>query len=292
MNRRFLMIQKDHFAGLDTDPLAEAFDNAAAGAAPAAAKPLPENYKPKEHFEKCGKCAGTGMTRWGVCFRCKGKRGKAYKTSPEQRAQARDKKHAREADKATSNLESFKTEHPDVWAWMDGSTFPFAISLRDAVAKYGALSEKQLAAARNALTKLNAAKAARAERAANAPTVEISAISEAFERATAAGIKRPRLTIAGYTFSKAPATGTNAGAIYVRAGHEYIGKVAGGRFIAVFACKPEQEAKVLEIAADPKAAAIAHGRQFGVCAVCKRELSDPVSIANGIGPVCATRMGW
>jgi Family of unknown function (DUF6011) len=28
------------------------------------------------------------------------------------------------------------------------------------------------------------------------------------------------------------------------------------------------------------------------CAVCNRELSDPVSVEAGIGPICAERFGW
>lgn len=34
----------------------------------------------------------------------------------------------------------------------------------------------------------------------------------------------------------------------------------------------------------------AYGREIGVCGVCNRTLTDPDSIALGIGPVCATRL--
>ena len=34
------------------------------------------------------------------------------------------------------------------------------------------------------------------------------------------------------------------------------------------------------------------GLAFGFCIRCGRYLSDPVSVANGIGPVCATYAGW
>lgn len=46
------------------------------------------------------------------------------------------------------------------------------------------------------------------------------------------------------------------------------------------------------IAADPKAASIAYGQQLGQCGVCNRTLTNPGSIADGIGPVCAAKMGW
>ena len=35
------------------------------------------------------------------------------------------------------------------------------------------------------------------------------------------------------------------------------------------------------------------GRQFGVCGICGRTLTDdPPSVARGIGPVCIKRLGW
>jgi hypothetical protein len=43
------------------------------------------------------------------------------------------------------------------------------------------------------------------------------------------------------------------------------------------------------IAEDPKAAAVAYAREHGRCAVCNASLSDPESIARGLGPVCAKR---
>jgi hypothetical protein len=42
--------------------------------------------------------------------------------------------------------------------------------------------------------------------------------------------------------------------------------------------------------ADPIAAAVKYGRESGCCAVCGRDLTDPESIARGIGPICAERM--
>lgn len=44
-----------------------------------------------------------------------------------------------------------------------------------------------------------------------------------------------------------------------------------------------------KIAADPKEAAMAYGRELGVCGVCNRTLTNPESISAGIGPVCASR---
>ena len=44
------------------------------------------------------------------------------------------------------------------------------------------------------------------------------------------------------------------------------------------------------IAADPKEALTRYGREIGVCGVCGRTLTDEVSRAAGIGPVCADRI--
>lgn len=46
------------------------------------------------------------------------------------------------------------------------------------------------------------------------------------------------------------------------------------------------------IAHDPRAASIRYGRELGHCGVCGKTLTDPTSIENGIGPVCAGRVGW
>lgn len=46
---------------------------------------------------------------------------------------------------------------------------------------------------------------------------------------------------------------------------------------------------LLAIEADPEAAAVLHGKASGRCAVCSRDLTDPESIARGIGPICAEK---
>lgn len=46
------------------------------------------------------------------------------------------------------------------------------------------------------------------------------------------------------------------------------------------------------IAKDPREASLRYGREIGACGVCGRTLTDETSRANGIGPVCATKMEW
>lgn len=43
------------------------------------------------------------------------------------------------------------------------------------------------------------------------------------------------------------------------------------------------------IAADPFEASKAYGRLTSTCGVCSRPLEDPVSVENGIGPICAKK---
>jgi hypothetical protein len=50
---------------------------------------------------------------------------------------------------------------------------------------------------------------------------------------------------------------------------------------------------VLEaIAVDPKAAMLRYGLELGHCGKCGRTLTDEDSRAAGIGPVCASKLGW
>lgn len=54
---------------------------------------------------------------------------------------------------------------------------------------------------------------------------------------------------------------------------------------------PEIERIVKSFAADPKKTAEVYGVRFGHCCFCSRELTDPVSVELGYGPVCADHYG-
>lgn len=49
---------------------------------------------------------------------------------------------------------------------------------------------------------------------------------------------------------------------------------------------------VKAIAANPSEASKRYGHKIGKCGVCGRTLTDEVSRANGIGPICAEKHGW
>ena len=46
-----------------------------------------------------------------------------------------------------------------------------------------------------------------------------------------------------------------------------------------------------ELAADPETFAQQYGQETGECGMCGRTLTDPESIARGIGPICMERFG-
>lgn len=128
---------------------------------------------------------------------------------------------------------------------------------------------------------------------AAAPAASMPAVESAFAKARAAGVKHPKMRLAGFTLSPAPAGGQNPGAIYVKDDKgTYLGKVMAGAFRRSRDCDDATEARIVDVARDPRAAAIAYGKEFGLCSVCGRELSDPESVAAGIGPVCRERFGW
>lgn len=248
------------------------------------------------HWEPCSKCRGTGQTRWGVCFKCRGAKGKIYKQPAAVRAANRQKAHERRQATAAECWATFAAANPEAATWIDTERsrgYPFAERMRDAVERFGDLTEGQMVAVTRGVERNKAREQERAARVDNAPKVEANLMKEAFDRAAAAGLKRINARIAGYSFTPAKASSANAGAIYVkRQGGEYLGKVQGGKFFAVRGVSEADSAKVCEVISDPKAAARAHGIETGQCSCCGAALTNKESIELGIGPICATKFGW
>lgn len=125
-----------------------------------------------------------------------------------------------------------------------------------------------------------------------AQTVQnVDKLMDAFDKASAAGLKRPAMRFEGWTASLAPATGKNPGAVYCKADYLYLGKIVAGQFYVSRDCASATRAIILSTMADPLAAAIAYGKRTGACSCCGRTLSDPVSVNLGIGPVCKSKYG-
>lgn len=95
-----------------------------------------------------------------------------------------------------------------------------------------------------------------------------------------------------FVFSRAPDTGRNAGAIYVKENGEYLGKVTADQFYPTFSCDDTTRDRIITAAADPHTAAKAYGMRVGVCSCCNRELTNGISIELGIGPICREKFGW
>lgn len=277
---------------LDADNVAVNMDEAA--------KPRLATAKPAtEYTEPCKKCGGRGTFSFGYihrqvgqCFACKGAGHLKFKTSPETRAKARDAAERQRQEKVRQEQERrrlWREAHKDVVEWLaqKSGRFDFATALDNALAEWGTLTERQVAAVRNCITN----DAARAQaRADNAPIVSADHLKAAFDKAKASGLKRPKMSFDGFTVSLAPDTGKNPGAIYVKASDgTYLGKVAGGRLFAVRDCPDSVQAEIAALMSDPLKAAQAYGKRTGQCCICARELTDPSSIEEGIGPICARR---
>lgn len=74
-------------------------------------------------------------------------------------------------------------------------------------------------------------------------------------------------------------------------GNTFIDRQASNEYFPVEMMK-ERKDLLLRIAEDAKQASVDYGRQLGRCGRCNRDLTDPESIASGIGPICAEKVGW
>jgi hypothetical protein len=258
--------------------------------------------KPEVKFD-CPHCRGTGRYQ-GVrlhqpaseCFKCQG-RG-YFKTSPQQRQKSRQQAQQRKINKAVENAALFAEQHPAEYRWLQSvaQRSEFARSLLDGVAKYGSLTEGQLNAVRKCIAQDADRETQRAAREAAAPVLDLQVVRAKFDTARAAGIKRPILRLEGVVLTRAPDSGANAGCLYVKGGTAfeapYYGKVTPeGRFQRARDCSDETQQKLVELAQDVLAAAVAYGKKTGACSCCGRELTNGKSIELGIGPICRERWG-
>jgi len=191
------------------------------------------------------------------------------------------------ADDRVSRLVKGLREHV---SWND-----FASSLVQQYDRKRSLSDKQLDAAERMLAKIAATRAEKAARAAAAPSVDLTRVHAMFAKAMASGHKRPVYRAAGLALSLAPLSGRNAGSIYVKDDEtgDYLGKVTEDLRFNPLRTAPEWAAEALSrIARDPSTAAVEYGRETGRCSCCGRELTNPESIALGIGPICKDRWGF
>jgi hypothetical protein len=70
---------------------------------------------------------------------------------------------------------------------------------------------------------------------------------------------------------------------------KYLGKITPNRLDSRLS--DDIKAVLLEAASDPLTAAVRYGRETGSCSCCGRDLTNPESIAAGIGPICREKYG-
>jgi Family of unknown function (DUF6011) len=276
----------------------------------------------------CQKCHGRGRfisyagRDCGPCFTCKGKghfeRKNSATTLAANRAKAADRKAGREEQNWTDFVEAHAAEAAYILSvissagsggerWRD-----MMADFRAKVGKYGDLTPGQLGVVQNAIVRQADRAAQKATVAQQAPSaapvaVEYPNIREAFQQVVSRGAKRAQITIGTVNLSLAPMSGKNPGAIYVKDAGQYAGKLVGTRFFAGRDAKADLVTKLAEIESDPTGAikaeadraakliaeGAARGEQIEVpCGCCGILLTDPVSRARGIGPICAGKWGF
>lgn len=265
------------------------------------------------HVQACAKCGGSGYwngRRNYPCFACKGKGKIEYRTSPEQRAKARARSAAKVADRLAERA-AWQQEHADVCTWLretaerqrerahqGKSTWDFPVSLDEALAQYGALTDGQLAAAQKCMAKDIERKAQWAADAAKDNrnvALDASKLCAAFatrranKRAEAAGVAFLRLVFGNITVTPDRQSPSD---VWFKRDGVWIGKTENGRFKPFRACTADDTALVQRVCADPAAAAKAHGLDYSFCSCCGLPLTNPESIARGIGPICAESWGF
>ena len=143
-------------------------DNAPVSTAPGTYTESIGNVEIPGFVEKCPKCRGVGYVNIYVkgggygqiperreCFKCKGAGKLQFKTATEARQRARVSARKRTERSKSENIQAFKAQFPVEAAWLIGNSHgnTFADSLRQAVEKYGHLTEKQMAAVRNGIAR-------------------------------------------------------------------------------------------------------------------------------------------
>jgi len=263
--------------------------------------------------ETCPKCRGTGRfigysgRALGSCFTCKGAGKRTFATSPETRARAAE----RRVEQKAAIAEQFAVDHPVEAKWLNDTIerirhtgksqgyLAFLLDLRAASVKYGRLTDNQLASVAKGIARDAEFAARRAQKPVEQDAaLDVTAIRTVLQ-------SRKKVMVALFTFSLAPNHGNNPGAIYVKDNGAYVGKIPAGATTFRPARDFDQSRlpALVEAMANPaeavkadaarRAKALAEDPTLTVpCGCCGIELTNPVSIARGIGPICAGKWGF
>lgn len=248
----------------------------------------------------CPACRGKGRKTIGYqhprvvqCFECNGK-GEVH-PKRQERKEAFKKGLTTKANNLKAKIEQFITENPDAYQWIEKNKEKggFAAAMADSLKSFGGLTPNQLAAVNRSVETYNTKKVefAAKDEANKAQLGEgAGKILETLQRAKSNKIARPKMRTGELDFSLAPEHGNNPGCVYVNSHGLYVGKITpDGAFRPSRDCTDEMKAKVVEVALDPLAAAVLHGRQTGTCSCCGRQLDNAESVELGIGPICRSK---
>ena len=248
----------------------------------------------------CHRCRGTGRYTYrnGQCFPCgKCRSTGRLKTSPEQRVKARAYSAKAAIQRKEENVAEFGQREPAALEWLKSATGDFAASLLEQVGKRGDLSPKQLQRVYESIAR-EEDWAKQREQKATQTQINMTDLLDRFALALKAGIKRPKVNTGDLLFSLAPASGKNAGHVYVKGDKDdwgerpYLGKITPeGKFFAGRGVEDDVKQRIAEVGADVVTAAKAHGAQHNNCCFCSRDLTTNESVSNGYGPICAKRYG-
>lgn len=246
-----------------------------------------------KYEEKCkaSGCVGGTFVSWagrsvGPCFKCKGTGIRKFKTSPEQRAKAKEKAANRKVAKAQAKVAAasdYAKDHENLYKYLEevSGWNGFAANMLTAITTYGSLTEKQLAA----VEKMHAKHLVKQAEKDAAPTSGID-LTDVPAGLYAVPNGETRLKVA---IRKPGKNSKWHGSIFVDDGAEYGNRKNYGRQLP----GREYEGSIVEqlkaIAADPLEAMKAYGNLVGRCGACGRKLEDEKSIELGIGPVCMAK---
>jgi len=306
---RLLEKERQLVDAIGNDPFAD-MDDSDFENAPVKTSNPDSKFAKTEKFP-CEHCGGTGEYK-GVriheqrshCFACKGKG--YFLSSRQDRQKARQQRVARKERADAQRMVEFEENNSELYQFLMGaaSWSAFASELLASIRKYGHLTERQMAAAFRMSDKCAEREKAKAEAAAknaelNKLDINLDRLFDLFANATGSGLKRPRLVIDSLAISKAPDHGRNAGCLYLKWNGDYCGKVNDTPELMLQRWVEDGEDSVADrireilgkLADDPLGYAQLYGQRTGVCCCCNRELTDPVSIDKGIGPICESKWG-
>jgi hypothetical protein len=187
---------------------------------------------------------------------------------------------------------SFATSHPAEFNWITTEAAKgnsFAQNCLWGIRRYGQPTANMIAAVQRNLQP--------SAKTTTEPTaVDSTRLRERFDHAFKVGrLKFPKLHFGQFVISRAPDTGRNPGALYVKSkdnGGTYLGMVKNTGFTASRDCDPETAKTVLALIADPFSTIDGYGRRTGNCACCGRTLTAQESVDSGIGPICRAKWGF